>query len=157
MKFALVCFKIMSRPINNNLKKVFQHRFHSLHHFIGVCGQKAHEFEIKLNRRLTNTKDDVDFYIKPLSKEAAFNKGVEYFTEFVFFYGVLFALAYYEIQKSHESSQKQKNEMSALKNKGKELEKIVGDLREEVQKNRLLKQQQQEEIQELKQALDEIR
>jgi hypothetical protein len=40
-----------------------------------------------------------------LSKDAAFNKGVEYFSEIVFFYGVLIALAIYEIKKNHASSE----------------------------------------------------
>jgi hypothetical protein len=42
----------------------------------------------------------IDFYIKPLSDEAAFNKGVDYFVEVVFFYGVLISLAIWEIAKA---------------------------------------------------------
>ena len=48
----------------------------------------------------------MDFYIKPLSDEAAFNKGVEYFVEFVFFYGILIAIGIYEVKRSYESSEK---------------------------------------------------
>ena len=47
----------------------------------------------------------MDFYVKPLSDEAAFNKGVEYFVEFVFFYGVLITIALWEVKKAHESSE----------------------------------------------------
>ncbi len=46
----------------------------------------------------------MDFYIKPLSDEAAFNKGVEYFVEVAFFYGILIGIAVWEIQKSQASS-----------------------------------------------------
>lgn len=35
-----------------------------------------------------------------ISKEAAFFKGVEYFSELVFFYALLFGVAYYELSKT---------------------------------------------------------
>lgn len=106
MKVLLVGFKIMSRPLNNILKKVFTHRFQFMHRFIAYCGQKAHVFEIKLNRKIVNNNQKLDFYIKPLSEEAAFNKGVEYFVEVFFFYGVLIGIAVWEIKRSHDSSEK---------------------------------------------------
>ena len=59
-----------------------------------------------MNRKVVNEDQKLDFYIKPLSDEAAFNKGVEYFVEVVFFYGVLIGIAIFEIKKSHESSEK---------------------------------------------------
>jgi hypothetical protein len=73
-----------------------------MHRFIGQCGQKAHRFEIYLNRKFVNSdaNQKLDFYIKPLSDEVAFNKGVEYFVEVVFFYGVLISIAVWEIKKS---------------------------------------------------------
>ena len=43
-------------------------------------------------------------YIKPLSPDAAFTKGVEYFSEIFFFYGMLMAIALYEIKRNHDSS-----------------------------------------------------
>ena len=77
-------------------------------------GQFAHRFEIKVNRFIV--KDEISkesekttqlkTFIKPLSPEASFNKGVEYFSELVFFYGILMALAIYEIKKNHESAEK---------------------------------------------------
>ena len=73
-----------------------------------------HRTEVKINRRLASedkvvdaeSKDDVELklYIKPLNKESAFNKGVEYGTEFVILYGSLFAFTVYEIKKSAEKS-----------------------------------------------------
>lgn len=79
-----------------------------MHRFIGYCGQKAHYFEIYLNRRIATTGQKLDFYVKPLSDEAAFNKGVEYFVEIVFFYSVLITIAIWEVKKSHDSSEKLK-------------------------------------------------
>lgn len=103
MKLLLVGFKIISRPMNNILKRVFTHRFAYMHRFIGKCGQASHRFEIYLNRKIVNTggsgTEKLDFYIKPLSDEAAFNKGIDYFVEFVFFYGVLIGLAIFEVKR----------------------------------------------------------
>jgi len=108
MKVLLVGFKLVARPLNNILKRVFTHRFEFMHRFIAFFGQKAHRFEIYLNRRIVNGESKLDFYVKPLSEEAAFNKGVEYFVEVLFFYGVLITLAVWEIKKSQEASNKLK-------------------------------------------------
>ena len=117
IKVLLVTFKIISRPMNNVLKRVFMHRFQFMHRFIGTCGQYAHRFEIYLNRKIVNTggqPQKLDFYIKPLSDEAAFNKGVEYFVEVVFFYGILIGIAVWEVKKSADASEKLKGEIKSL-------------------------------------------
>lgn len=114
IKVLLVGFKIMSRPMNNVLKRVFIHRFHFMHKFMGSCGQYAHKFEVYLNRKIMVENQKLDFYIKPLSEEAAFNKGVEYFTELVFFYGILIAIALYEVKQSLIESDKKKKQMESL-------------------------------------------
>ena len=115
IKVLLVTFKIISRPMNNVLKRVFMHRFHFMHRFIGTCGQYAHRFEIYLNRKIvTGTQQKIDFYIKPLSDEAAFNKGVEYFVEVVFFYGILIGIAVWEVKKGADASEKLKGEIKSL-------------------------------------------
>ena len=102
MKVVLVGFKMISRPLNNILKRMFTHRFLFMHRFISYCGQKAHRFEIYLNRTVVGSASDkkLDLYIKPLSQESAFNKGVEYFVEVVFLYGVLIIRAAWEIDRS---------------------------------------------------------
>jgi hypothetical protein len=101
IKVALVGFKIMSRPMNNILKRVFTHRLQFMHRILTIFGQHAHKFEIYLNRKVVNNNDQkLDFYIKPLSDEAAFNKGVDYFVEVVFFYGILISIAIFEIHRS---------------------------------------------------------
>lgn len=108
MKLLLVGFKIISRPLNNLLKRIFTHRFAFMHRFIGQCGQKAHRFEIYLNRRFVSADSKIEVLIKPLSDEAAFNKGVEYFVELLFFYGVLVSIAVWEVKKSQDASDKLK-------------------------------------------------
>ena len=130
MKLLLVGFKLVSRPLNNVLKRIFMHRFMFMHRFIGKCGQGAHRFEIYLNRRVAaGETSKVDFYIKPLSDEAAFNKGVDYFVEVVFFYGILISLAIWEVTKAQEASDRLKKTLADLgtkcqsnENKVKELE-----------------------------------
>ena len=49
-------------------------------------------------------EEELKVYIKPLSKDAAFNKGVEWWSEIFFFYGLLMAAAIYEIRRAHNSS-----------------------------------------------------
>ena len=114
MKVLVVAFKILSRPMNNILKRVFTHRFQFMHTFIAMCGQGAHRFEIHLNRTIVNNQQKLDFYIKPLSDEAAFNKGVEYFVEVVFFYGILIGIAIWEVKRSQDASDKLKAELKAI-------------------------------------------
>ena len=58
--------------------------------------------------------EKLDFYIKPLSDEAAFNKGIDYFVEFVFFYGILISLAIYEVKRGQEASDKLKATITEL-------------------------------------------
>ena len=76
----------------------------------------------------------MDFYIKPLSDEAAFNKGVEYFVEFVFFYGILVVIALWEVKKSQESSEKLKGDLKMLQtsttNNGQIAEDLVSKIQE---------------------------
>jgi hypothetical protein len=77
-------------------------------------GQIAHKFEIKMDRYVLNSnlqgKDlELNTYIKPLNVDAAFNKGVDYATQIIFFYGVLMGIAYYEVKKNYESSEKNKS------------------------------------------------
>ena len=43
-------------------------------------------------------------YVKPLPKDLAFKKGVEYFTEIVVLYGMIIAVSFYEVKRAHEKS-----------------------------------------------------
>ena len=49
-----------------------------------------------------------------LSDCVAFSKGVEWFVELTFFYGILFALAFYEINKAEQAKIKQNKQMKEL-------------------------------------------
>lgn len=67
----------------------------------------AHVYEFNLNRYIIEGAEGEGLkrFLKPLSSDAAFNKGVDYFAEIVFFYGLLMLVAIYEIRKSHYSSE----------------------------------------------------
>ena len=111
-KLLIVGFRTASRPLNNLLIRVIKSRSNgssSVRMLFNKFGQMAHIYEIKLNRYIVredapnNKKGDdqeLKVYIKPLSDDAAFNKGVEYFSEVFFFYGVLILLAAYEIKRN---------------------------------------------------------
>ncbi len=85
-----------------------------------------------LNRKIVNNNQKLDFYIKPLSDEAAFNKGVEYFVEIFFFYGILIIIAIYEVKKSQESSEKTKSELKELRTITSNNEDLNKKLKEEL-------------------------
>jgi hypothetical protein len=104
-KGLLVGFRMLSRPINNSLKVVFTHRFLFMRRFMIHCGQYSHRFELFINRKITNQDSKLDVYIKPLSDEAAFNKGIDYVIEAVFLYGVLIVLSLWEIQRTQSASE----------------------------------------------------
>ena len=63
-----------------------------------------------------------------MSEEAAFNKGVEYFVEFVFFYGVLVVIALWEVKKSQESSDKLKADLKCLQTASTNNSTVADDL-----------------------------
>ena len=110
VKVLIVSFRYACRPLNNLLIKSLkargpQSKFRQL--FIRV-GQMAHVYEFNLNRYViegTSETEGLKRILKPLSSDAAFNKGVDYFSEIFFFYGLLMLVAIYEIRKSHLSSE----------------------------------------------------
>ena len=83
-------------------------------HVLISFGQLMHRIEFRMNKFIVSPdpmspskllkKDNSDRYCKPLLNEAAFNKGVNYFSELVFLYGVLLMLAVYELKKQYKAS-----------------------------------------------------
>ena len=64
----------------------------------------ANRFEIALNRIIIQQKGLGE--VRQIPPDLAFSKGVDYFTEIVFFYMAMFAIAIYEMDKSHRSAKK---------------------------------------------------
>ena len=103
---ALTFFRYMLRPINNTLIKTFKSNLGEEkkgygYLFFASFGQLCNRFEIGLNRVIIQQKGLGE--IRQIPADLAFSKGVDYFTEIVFFYLTMFAIAYYEMNKSHKS------------------------------------------------------
>ena len=132
-------------------------------------GQIVHVGEVKLNRYIQKEdtskpkksagKDDQELhlYIKPLSDEAAFNKGVEYFSEIVFFYTLILSLASYEIKKTMDAYNHQQHRLNTydidICCAKLEIEKISNELvehKEERDKSIALMEQMKKEMEEMR-------
>ena len=118
-KILIVGFKTVSRPLNSMLIKALKSRGNFTTLF-RQFGQLAHRYEIRLNQFIIkddnaigkkNGNSNLKVFIKPLSDDAAFNKGVEYFSEVFFFYGILIGLGIYEVRRNYISSEKQKEKL----------------------------------------------
>ena len=53
-------------------------------------------------------------YIKPLPKDTAFKKGVEYFTEIFVIYGMIMGVSFWELKKAHGKNMMLTNEVHRL-------------------------------------------
>ena len=73
-----------------------------MHSVFVKSGQLANRYEKYLNQKISNQKVQE---IKAMSEEAAFNKGVDYLVEIIFFYGIIMAIGVYELKKAAESSE----------------------------------------------------
>ena len=108
-KAALTFVRYMLRPINNTLIRRFKARHGAEKQSAGFlffvnAGQVANRFEIALNRIIIQQKGLGE--VRAIPDELAFSKGVDYFTEIVFFYCIMFGIAIYEMDKAHKASKK---------------------------------------------------
>ena len=111
IKVAMTTAKIMARPINGILKLRLKNSHKSLRtrKVLIAFGYKCISFENWSNRLLVQGEDKIllrQLDLHMVSEEAALSKGIEYFAEMLFFYGVVFSIVGYEIKKSLESSKK---------------------------------------------------
>ena len=97
LKAFLTCIRLTLRPINSMMIKMI--RKHPQDSFLFVkfayFGQFCNRFETVLNRKLLGLKGLEG--IPELLPMAAFYKGVDYFVEIIFYYGFLFAVAFWEM------------------------------------------------------------
>jgi hypothetical protein len=68
-----------------------------------------------------------------LPPDLAFNKGVEWFTEFFFFYGILLSLALWEMHNWEKSSAKQRAFLASLQQKVTESEDYIKTSKKELE------------------------
>lgn len=99
MKALITGSRLILRPINNMLIKKFKsiNKEHRGHQFFVRFGQASNRFEVRMNRMLIGSKGLN--IIPELADSLAFEKGVEWFTEVFFFYGLLCIMAIYELDK----------------------------------------------------------
>lgn len=104
-KAVLTLVRYTLRPINNTLIKAFkaQHAGKPSRgfDFFESFGQLCNRFEVALNRIIIQQKGLGE--VRKIPPDLAFNKGVDYFTEIVFFYGIMFGIVFYEMEKSYHS------------------------------------------------------
>ena len=100
VKVGITAIRYMMRPINNQIIKKFKNvsKDSRGYLFFANFGLRSNRFEIKMNRMLVGSKGLGE--IKDLPQDMAFHKGVEWFTEVFIFYGILFLIAGYELNKA---------------------------------------------------------
>jgi hypothetical protein len=101
LKVVLTALRLTLRPINNVITRKFKNGTSRDSHgfrFFVWSGNRANVYEVKMNRLMIGSKGLGD--IPDLHTDMAFNKGVEWFAEIFFFYGVLFSIVGYEMWKA---------------------------------------------------------
>ena len=135
IKLMVVAYKQMSRPINNLIVRLIKSRGVDsiFRKYLITFGQTAHYYELRLNNYINNEeakvekewqdehesdqepKQEIKVFIKPLSSTKAFNKGVEWFSEIFFFYGILLGIAGWELSRSSKAALKEKQRLEKYK------------------------------------------
>ena len=136
-KVILVMFKMVSKPLSGGIKEFVRHNFTDRRLFI-YLGNKANIFEIKINRKLINPNTSLDFIVKPLKDDAAFNRGVDFFVEITFLYGLVAALTLYEVRKSYISSGKSSARLKKIEDATINNERMVEELQILIKDNQKL-------------------
>lgn len=114
VKIGLTTIRFLMRPINNQFIKKFKtaSKDSKGYRFFVQFGQLANRFEVRMNRVLLGTKGLGT--IPDMHADMAFTKGVDWFTETFIFYGILFLIAGYELQKANASAVATKNKIQSL-------------------------------------------
>ena len=120
-KMVILAVRITLRPVNGfmirHLKRYSKHTFDEAewnygYKFFVNFGQRSNRFEAGLNRIIIQKKGLGE--VKKLKPELAFVKGVEYFNEIFFFYGLLFGLSMYQINQAMVASAESKARLNAI-------------------------------------------
>ena len=131
-KIFSLTFRVISRPLTAYIKIIAINRDVLLFRdFFVFIGHRVHYLEIYINRKITNPKQNMDFYVKPLSSEKALAKGVESFIEYLFFYGALLVLGFYEAKKAIENNSNMKASIARLENKTQENDLMLTAMRKD--------------------------
>ena len=92
-----VCLRQALKPVNRATARQFQpyDKLSPAFRAVSSFGHGCYKFETKLNA----AADGIEVQPIELKEEVAFVKGVEWFNELVFFYGLLSGIAFWEVRK----------------------------------------------------------
>ena len=76
-------------------------------------------------------------YVKPITDDQAFNKGVEYFSEVIFFYGILFTLVVYEINHNVQEAKAQRGRVKKVLGTLEDNDKKIESLKTEISEHKV--------------------
>ena len=83
--------------------------------------QIAEEDWIKLKKESEQQKDGIN-------SNTAFMKGIDWFTEIVFFYGILFGICWWEFKKYNKSQKNQNDRLASLEYNNERLQLTLQDV-----------------------------
>ena len=87
-----------------------------------------------MNRLLTRSDSFGISIIPDLQEKRAFELGVEWFAELVFFYALLMGLALVEMKQLEDKRMQQENTINQLKIKGRTQKELLDSFEEEIEK-----------------------
>ena len=137
LKVGITVVRLFSRPFVTVLtRRMVNNPTSSERTFFRWFGHKCYYYDSRLDaiiaqQSLNEGLKYVPIDLEKVSDGAAIQKGIEYFCELVFFYGLLMALAIYEMNKRHREAAKTLEQVKGMENKQKRLDTVLGDLRKE--------------------------
>ena len=149
-KLGLVAYKAISKPLVGVIKDYVKNNTNRKEIFIWL-GLKANRFELILDRKFINPNIKIDdMRIKPINDHLAFHKGVDFFIEIFFLYGLVLGLTFYEVKRSYVSSNK-------AKAKQKKIEDAIIENEHMIQEVQLLISENQKALERVKTSEEALR
>eukprot|EP00354_Favella_ehrenbergii_P002078 CAMPEP_0170472578 /NCGR_PEP_ID=MMETSP0123-20130129/14597_1 /TAXON_ID=182087 /ORGANISM="Favella ehrenbergii, Strain Fehren 1" /LENGTH=128 /DNA_ID=CAMNT_0010740965 /DNA_START=47 /DNA_END=433 /DNA_ORIENTATION=- len=122
------------RPINNILIGHFKNaKAHPMgFQFFSALGYGTHKVETILKNagKESSDKDGESAEDAGISDEQAFNAGVDWFSEIVFFYGILLGVCYWEFKKFAASQRKLNQRIKDLEDNSEQIMEAVGRVKD---------------------------
>ena len=122
--------------------------------FFESFGQVCNRFEIALNRIIIQQKGLGE--VRAIPADLAFSKGVDYFTEIVFFYLVMFGIAIYEMDKAYRSGVKTSERLENATQGHDRLKTQIDIAKTDVNKVKTLQLNNKKEIEQLETQVDQL-
>ena len=132
-KALLTLVRLYMRPINKILVTTIKGRGQEcgIYRFVVRFGNAANRFDIRLNRLLEG-QQSFDGPIPDLNERRAFEVGIDWFAEVVFFYGLILSICFYEINKAEKARISQEKNLNSLENIDKKQLALLASLEKQV-------------------------